>query len=202
MTGDAFVFEAAAHDQWVPLPLDGDVDDEAAGLVQLMIGHSASPSLLAETTAWIAGTTRLVRREVDRVRTELLRPTFAAWVLLPEPRLLRPGPVAYLHAGPLEPGGTDDDALACVVDLSAELHGRLDVEELDTLSGPALLIRRRPVRVVEGVRAVDEQRLVLWARPELELVVHLSLYVVDLVEGGRADGPLRELAASLRWRVT
>ena len=48
---------------------------------------------------------------------------------------------------------------------------------------------------------MEEQRLVLWARPDLELVVHLSLYDVDLVEGGRAATPLRELGASLRWDV-
>ena len=44
-------------------------------------------------------------------------------------------------------------------------------------------------------------RLVLWARPDLELVVHLSLHVVDLVQGGRAATPLRELGASLSWDV-
>jgi hypothetical protein len=32
---------------------------------------------------------------------------------------------------------------------------------------------------------------VLWPRPDLEVVIALSLYVVDLVAGGRADGPCR-----------
>ena len=83
MTGDGFVFDAPAHDRWLPLPLEGDVDQEAAALVQRVAGHSASSDFLETTTAWVAGTTRMVRREVQRVRQELLRPTFAAWVLLP-----------------------------------------------------------------------------------------------------------------------
>lgn len=199
---DQFVLEAPAHDQWVPLPLEGDVDDEVAGLLGGMIGHSATPDLIEDTAAWIAGTTRIARRDSDRLRTEQLLPTFGAWVLLPEPRLLLPGPVAYLRAGPLRPDATDDDAIGSVIDLSAELYGGLEVDELETASGRAFSVRRRPVRLVDGVRAVDEHRVVLWPRPQLELVVHLSLYVVDLVEGGRAAGPLRELAASLRWRVT
>ncbi len=202
MTGDAFTFDSTAHDQWVPLPLEGDVDDEVNALVHSMIGHSASEELLAATIAWMAGTTRIARRDVDRVRTDQLRPTFAAWVLLPEPRVLLPGPVAYLRAGPLGADATGDDALGSVVDLSAELYGELEVEELTTASGQALLVRRRPVRVTDGVRAVDEQRLVLWPRPELEVVVHLSLYVLDLVEGARAAGPVRELATALRWSIT
>ncbi|MCW2616596.1 MAG: hypothetical protein JWN08_3590 [Frankiales bacterium] len=201
MSGDGFVFDAPAHPRWLPLPLEGDVDQEAAALVQRVAGHSASPDFLETTTAWVAGTTRVVRREVQRVREERLRPTFAAWVLLPEPDLLLPGPVAFLRAGPL---GRDDDAdaaLGSVVDLVAELHGPLEVEGLETASGPALQVRRRPVRTVDGDRLVEEQRLVLWARPDLEVVVHLSLYAVDLVEGGRAAAPLRELGASLRWDV-
>ena len=201
MSGDGFVFDAPAHLQWLPLPLDGDVDQGAAALVQRVAGHSASADFLSTTTAWVAGTTRVVRREVRRVREELLRPTFAAWVLLPEPDLMLPGPVAFLRAGPLGPDDGEDAALGSVVDLSVELHGQLEVEPLDTASGPALLVRRRPVRTVDGDRLVEEQRLVLWPRPDLEVVVHLSLYVVDLVEGGRAATPLRELGASLRWEL-
>ena len=118
------------------------------------------------------------------------------------PDLLLPGPVAFLRAGPLRPDDDGEDAaLGSVVDLSAELHGQLEVEGIDTASGPALHVRRRPVRTVDGDRFVEEQRLVLCARPDLELVVHLSLYVVDLVEGGRAATPLRELGASLSWDV-
>lgn len=198
----SFTFDAFAHEQWVPLPLVGDVDDEVAALVDSMIGHSASPDLVDSTTAWIAGTTRTARREIERLRVEALRPTFAAWALLPEPRMLRPGPVAYLQAGPLPPQATDDDAIASIVDLSAELFGALEVAPLDTASGPAFLLRRRPIRVIGGVRGVDEQWVVLWPRPDLEVVIALSLYVVDLVAGGRADGPLQELAAALRWHIT
>ena len=201
MSGDGFVFDAPAHDRWLPLPLGGDVDQEAAALVRRVAGHSASTDFLETTTAWVAGTTRVVRREAQRVREELLRPTFAAWVLLPEPDLLLPGPVAFLRAGPLGPDDGEDAALGSVVDLSAELHGQLEVEGIDTASGPARHVRRRPVRTVDGDRFVEEQRLVLWARPDLELVVHLSLYVVDLVQGGRAATPLRELGASLSWDV-
>lgn len=42
----------------------------------------------------------------------------------------------------------------------------------------------------------------LWPRPEEEVVVFLSLYAVDLLAGGRAAQPLRELAASVSWTIT
>lgn len=47
-------------------------------------------------------------------------------------------------------------------------------------------------------RQVEEQRGVLWFLPDDGVLVVLSLYVLDLVEGGRAAGPLHELAAGVR----
>jgi len=202
MSGNTFTFVPADLDRWLLLPLTGDVDHEAAALVFDRVGHAASEDFLEMTTAWVAGTTRIARRDADRLLSGSHVPTFAAWVLLPGPRLLLPGPVAFLRAGPLAADATDDDALGAVVDLSAELHGELEVEGVDTASGPALLVRRRPVRDLDGVRAVEEHRLAIWPRPDLEAVVSLTLYVVDLVEGGAAAEPFRELATGLRWDVT
>lgn len=202
MTGDAFGYTAPAHDQCIPLPLDGDVDVEVAALVSGMIGHSASPEFINSTIAWVAGATRLAREDADQARDVVLQTTFGAWLLLPEPRLLRPGPVAFLRAGPLGPDANGDEALAAVFDLSAELFGQLEVEDLDTASGNAVCVRRRPVLVMDGERQVHEHRLVLWPRPEEEVVVFLSLYTIDLVAGGRAAQPFRELAASVSWAIT
>jgi len=202
VSGNSFGFEAAAHDQCVPLPLQGDVDVEVQALVLGMIGHSASPDFIEGTTAWLAGSTRLARKDAERSLSERGLPTFGAWVLLPEPRLLQPGPLAFLRAGPLATGASDDDALGAVFDLSAELYGELEVDALDTASGDAFVVRRRPVLTVDGERQVHEQQLVLWPRPDDEVVIHLSVYAVDLVQGGRAGQPLRELAASLCWSIT
>lgn len=94
MSGDSFSFEAPPHEQWLELPFVGDVDEESAALVEAMIGHSATNELVEATTAWVAGSARIARRDSERLRAEARRPTFAAWVLLPAPRVLLPGPVA------------------------------------------------------------------------------------------------------------
>ena len=40
-----FVFDAPAHDRWLPLPLAGDVDQEAAALVHRVAGFDAAVEL-------------------------------------------------------------------------------------------------------------------------------------------------------------
>jgi hypothetical protein len=196
-----FELDVPSHPHWVGLPLAGDVDVEAAAVVQGMIGHSASPDHLDATTAALAGVTRIARRHVDRVSAGR-RSTVAAWMLLPAPLVLVAGPVAFLHAGPLAADARPDDALAAVVDLAADRHGELEVEDLDTASGTALSVHVRPVRVADGERLVDDSRVVLWPSPRDGLVLYLSLYVVDLVEGDRAAEPFLELARSVRWRLS
>lgn len=186
------------HGRWLPLPLEGDVDEQATVAARDITGEP-SGELVERVAALIAGNARVVRRQVEQMAREGV-PTFLAWSLLPGPGILQPGPVALLRGFPLAPDATDDDVVTAVVDLEAERFGDIDVDRLETASGTALTVRWRPVfRDDEGTRLVHEQRAVLWPDRAHRALLVLSLYVVDLLEGGSAAEPLAELAATVQW---
>ena len=189
------------HGRWLPLPLEGDIDVQASRSASALT-RQASGDRMEDVAALIAGSARTVLRQADRLAQDGIV-TALAWSLLPAPGVLRPGPVALLRLFPLSPTASDDDVLTTVVDLSADRHGDVDVDRLDTASGPALTVRWRPaVRGEDGIRVVHEQRAVLWPDREHEVVLVLSLYVVDLVDGASAGEPLRELASAVRWSLS
>jgi hypothetical protein len=149
----------------------------------------------------IAGTARAVLRQAQPLEEEGI-PTFLAWSLLPGPGILQPGPVALLRGLPLVADATDDDVIAAVVDASAERYGDVDVDRLETASGPAWTVRWRPVfRGEDGDRLVHEQHAVLWPDRAHEMVLALSVHVLDLVEGATVVDPLHELAGNLQWSL-
>jgi len=186
------------HGRWLPLPLEGDIDAQASAAARALT-QQAFGDRVEDVAALIAGSARTVLRQADRLAQDGIV-TALAWSLLPAPGVLQPGPVALLRLFPLVATASDDDVLTTVVDLSADRHGGVDVDRLDTASGAALTVRWRPaVRGVDGVRTVHEQRAVLWPDREHEVVLVLSIYVVDLVDGASAGEPLQELAATVRW---
>lgn len=188
------------HGRWLPLPLEGDVDAEALTAAQALTAEAAGDRVEV-VAAMIAGHVRTVRRQAERMAAEGI-PTFLAWMLLPGPGVLQPGPVALLRGFPLAATASDDDVVTTVVDTGAERHGEIDVDRLDTASGPAVAVRWRPVvRSEDGDRVVHEQRAVLWPDRSNEVVLVLSLYVVDLLDGAGAAQPLEELAGGLRWTL-
>jgi hypothetical protein len=189
------------HGRWLPLPLEGDVDEQAAAAARTLTAEAAG-NRVEHVAAQIAGNARAVLRHAERMAREGI-PTFLAWSLLPAPGVLEPGPVALLRGFPLPASATDDDVVTTVVDPAAERHGDIDVDRLDTASGPAISVRWRPVvRGDDGTRAVHEHRAFLWPDPGNEVVLVLSLHSLDLVEGAMAAQPMRELAASVRWSLS
>ncbi|RBY96219.1 hypothetical protein DQ237_10155 [Blastococcus sp. TF02-8] len=189
------------HGRWLPLPLEGDVDERATAAARELTAQQ-SGDRVEQVAAVIAGTSRLVRRQAEQADREGI-PTFLAWSLLPGPGILQPGPVALLRGFPLAADATDDDVVTTIVDPAAERFGDIDVDRLETASGTALTVRWRPVvRDDDGTRLVHEQRAVLWPDREHRALLALSLYVVDLVEGGAAAEPLAELAATVRWSLS
>lgn len=189
------------HGRWLPLPLEGDVDAQALAAARALTQQS-SGDRVEDVAALIAGSARTVQRRAERLALDGIL-TALAWSLLPAPGVLQPGPVALLRLFPLAPTAGDDDVLTTVVDLSADRHGDIDVDRLDTASGPALTVRWRPaVRGEDGIRQVHEQRAVLWPDREHEVVLVLSIYVVDLVDGASAGEPLQELATTVRWSLS
>lgn len=190
------------HARWLPLPLEGDVDLQATAAARDLTGQPDGERV-EDLAAVIAGTARAVQRQAQVVERDEGVPTFLAWSLLPGPGILQPGPVALLRGLYLPPGATDDDVVATVVVPGAERHGEVDVDRLDTASGPAWSVRWRPVvRDDDRTRLVHEQRAVLWPDVEREVVLCLSLYVTDLVEGSGAAEPLTELARGLSWSLS
>lgn len=189
------------HGQWLPLPLEGDVDAAALTAARDLTAQQTGEQV-DHVAALIAGTARAVGRQAEAMEREGV-PTFLAWSLLPGPGVLQPGPVALLRGFPLAGDATDDDVVGTVVDLAAERHGEVDVDRIDTASGPAVTVRWRPVvREEDGTHVVHEQRAVLWPDRSEEAVLVLSLYVVDLIDGAAAAEPLSELAASVQWSLT
>lgn len=189
------------HGRWLPLPLKGDVDAQAATAAQELTRENPG-ELTEHVTAMIAGTARVVIRQAVEAAAEGI-PTFLAWALLPAPGVLQPGPVALLRGLPLPARATDDDVIRTVVDFDAERHGGIDVDQLETASGPAWTVRWRPVaNGDDGSQVVNEQRAVLWPDRGHEMVMVLSLYVADLLDGAGAERPLHELAAGLRWSLS
>lgn len=190
-----------AHVRWVQLPIEGDLDAQAAARAAQLTGQPDG-ELTAQVAAALAGTARIVvRGAVEAARAGI--PTFLAWTLLPAPGVLRPGPVALLRGLPLPADATDDDVVRLIADPGAEHHRGIDVDQLDTASGRAWTVRWRPVlRAEDGTRLVHEQRAVLWPAREHGMALALSLYVADLLDGAGAAEPLEELAAGLRWSLS
>ena len=201
MKGDVSL-SAPGHPQWLPLSLasEGDVDEASAAIVDRLVGDVASPDFRDETVAMVAGMSRIMRRQAEQRRQDQVL-SYAAWMLMASPGLLLPGPVATLCLRPLAPTDSDDDVIGAATDLGADRHGDVDVDVIETRAGRALSVRYRPVKEVDGLRVVDEHRVVLWPRRDAEMTLELSLYTTDLVEGGLAAEPLLELAHSIDWEV-
>lgn len=204
MKGDVRL-ASSGHPRWLPLPLEGDVDETATALVDdllLDLGGETTRDFREETIAMVAGLSRAVRREAEQLLPGGTM-TYSAWMLMPAPYLLLPGQVATLRLRDHPPGASDDDVIAAATDLGRERHGEVDVDVMDdTLAGRAVCVRYRPVvRLPDGSAAVNEHRVVLWPHPEAELVLELHLYSADLVESGRAAEPLLELARTISWIV-
>lgn len=77
-------------------PLDGDVDEAAAAVVDGLVGADASPTFRDETVAMVAGLSSLVRRQAEQ-RVPSGELTYAAWMLMPAPYLLLPGPFSTVR---------------------------------------------------------------------------------------------------------
>ena len=196
-----FEIEAQGHARWLPLPVEGDVEQQSRTTVSAVLGGLVPPDRLDEVTALVAGMTRLVRKQAVAAAHEGV-PTFLAWMLLPGPGMVQGGPIALLRGQPLSADATtDDDVVRALVDVDGPRFGELDVDHLDTASGRALLVHLRPVVELDGERVVHEQRLALWPDRARGWVLVLSFYVTDLLEGAGAEQPFAELAAGLRWQV-
>jgi hypothetical protein len=198
---DGLQISVPGHGRWLPLPLEGDIDAQAETAAQALT-RGQPGDLTRHVAAMVAGTARVVVRQVEDMAREGI-PTFLAWALLPAPGVLQAGPVALLRGLPLAADATDDDVIRTVVDFGAERHGGVDVDQLDTASGRAWTVRWRPVtHEDDGTRTVHEQRAVLWPDRQHEMVLALSLYVADLLDGAGAAEPLHELAAGLTWSLS
>ena len=190
--------DVPGHDRWFVLPLDGDVDVTAAEVVNQQLAAGTGQDAREDAIADVAGHSRLARQGAEAAAQEGVD-TLGALMLIPGDGTLVGGPVAMLRVMQMPPEATADDALELLVDLQGERYGELTIDELDTASGPALSVRVRPVVEVDGEREVHEHRVVFWARPELEVLVALSLYTVDLMQGGQAAEPLLSIARSVAW---
>lgn len=198
--------------RWVPLLLDPEADVDAwaiataAQVLDLRAGLPADAGAGAgepaadecdRVASLLAGLSRRVTAGALEAEGTL---TAAAWALAPE-AVFTPLAVATLRAQVLPPGADDEVAVAVVVGLDAPRHGDVEVEPLDTPSGPALRVTSRPVSPSGDASRVDEQQAVLWPWPDDELLLVLSTWWTDLVQAGRWSSALDDLARLVDARV-
>lgn len=194
--------------RWVPLLLDPEPDVDAwaaataAQVLDLRVGLPADAGEphadeCDRVASLLAG---LSRRAMAGALVAEGTLTAAAWALAPE-AVFTPLAVATLRAQVLPAGADDEVAVAAVVGPDAPRHGHVEVEPLDTPSGPALRVTSRPVSPSGDASRVDEQQAVLWRRPEDELLLVLSTWWTDLVQAGRWSSALDDLARLVHARV-
>jgi len=191
---------APAHPRWLALPLEGDVDRAAAVHVEALIGGEASTAFIAETTAMVAELSGIVRRQAEAFRRGDVLTQFA-WMLMPAPNLLLPGPIATLYVRWPPPDASQDDSIAAACDLNIEREGEVDLSFLETASGPALHVRYHPVLQIDGERVVAEHRVVLWPRYDDSMTLELSSFSLATGQGEQRGDPLLERARSIEWVV-
>lgn len=187
--------EVPGHAQWLLLALGEDVDVECASRADSLLNGQASPEFRDEVIAVMAGLSRQVQEQAVRLAAEEVA-VVGAWMLLPAPGLLLPGPVATLRYAPLPAGW---DAIAVAGRGAATRHGQPLVEELPTASGKAFAVRDRPVVALDDRQVVHESRSVVWLRPSSEECLCLTMNSADLVKAAWAAEPLAELAATVHW---
>lgn len=191
----SFDLDVPGHAQWLLLSLAEDVDSECEARFDELTTGQATPEFRAETVALMAGLSRAVQGKAISLAEEEVA-VVGAWMLMPAPGLLLPGPVATLQYAALPPGwGVREVATRGW----PERHGQPVVTHLDTASGPAFAIRDRPVEIREDRRVVHETRSVVWIRPDTAESLMLTLSSADLVQAAVAAEPLAELAATVRW---
>jgi hypothetical protein len=191
VSGDITV---AGHAQWLPLLLEGDLEEGVRAQVVDLIGETADPERVDDVVDVVSGVTRLTRAAAEPGEGVL---TLAAWMHLEVPGLLEPGQVALLRLHALDEGTTLDDVLHGLVGDPAARFGPVSVDDLDTASGRAAVVRHRPVDESVEPRAVHQSVAVVWHRPEDRVAFVLSTYSTDLVAAAPLGAALLELAAGV-----
>lgn len=183
--------EAAGHELWLPIPLDG----EPEAFHEELVRRFGDADENADHAALLVGVARQLRDAnagAERTGTQNL----AGWALLERAGTLAVRALATLRVVLLEPDITATEVVEALSGAETLFETPLS-RQMDTLSGEAVNVRLRPMVEQEGGSRVHEVAAILWPRPQQEAWYILSTYSTDLVEAAEIGGLLEELAAGI-----
>ncbi len=180
--------------EWFPLELEMDPDQFVETIVDHFADDPAGPDILRPMAIGVAGLVQQVKSLSDDQSLLL-----AAWALLPPGgNRLELLTVARLEAVRIRMGTTSDEMVEDLIQ-GSQLHQPVHVEQIETSSGPAWLVRIRTYSTTDHGTALEESICIFWL-PEGEnyAVVLVTLPISDLVVASDAAQALVGLAQSVK----
>ncbi|WP_129185289.1 hypothetical protein [Aeromicrobium fastidiosum] len=180
--------------EWFPLALDTDPDEYADMVVEHFADDPTPPETLRMVAAGLTGLTEQLTEALGD--TTLL---LGAWVLLPPGgRTLDIRTVARLEAVRVRPGTTPAEMVADLVSES-QLHQPPNVEQIETASGVATLLRNRTYSTTDHGTELQEVVCIFWLPADENYAIALtSIPMTDLVMAADVSDAMIELARSVK----
>lgn len=178
---------------WLPLPLDGDVEGFVAMVDEHFVDDPAPQAFLRAAAETLAGVGRQVAEQADDGYLPI-----AAWVLLADRgRRLEPPTLLTFGAHRVEPGSTANDFIEQMC-AEIDLYQPPSVQDLDTASGPAALVRLRRYTGEDTAIELSEIVSVLWMADTMDLAYVMSTTPIeDLVLAADVADAVVPLARSV-----
>lgn len=182
---------------WLPLPLDGDVD----GFVAMVDGHFPDDPAPAQFRRAAAEALAGIGQRVAEQGDDGYLPV-SAWVLLADQgRRLEPQTLLTFGAHRVEAGSTANDFIDRMC-AEVELYQPPSVEDVETASGLATLVRLRRYTGEQPDVELSEIVAVLWMSDTMDVAYVMSTTPIDdlVLAADVADAvvPLARSATGLR----
>lgn len=180
--------------EWLPLELDMERDQFVQSVVDHFADDPAGPETISAMAAGVAGLVDQVKALSDDQTLVL-----AAWILLPPGgNRLEILTVARFQAVRIRVGTTAEEMVEDLID-GAQLHQPVHVEQIETPSGPAHLVRIRTYAESDQGTDLQEAICIFWL-PEDEnfALAMVTLPIDDLVVASDASQALVGLAQTVK----
>lgn len=191
---DPAAIDIGGFREWFPLELHMEHDEFVQHVVDHFSDDPSSPDTIRAMAAGITGLTeQLLATNDDQ---SLL---VGAWLLLPPGGdRLEIRTVARLQAVRIRVGTTPEEMIEDLID-GAQLHQPVHLEQIDTASGPARLVRIRTYTTSDHGIDLQETVCVFWLPEDENYAVALvTLPIADLVLAADVSSALVGLAKTVK----